>query len=197
MRIGLLLLSGDPIQVAHLGLATYCLNNDLVDVVKIVPAKGNPWKNPPVGTFEERVEMIRKCCLYIDRCDVDDIEKDVMYPYSCYVLEAIRDKYGTNNEYFLIGGADTISSLPEWLHYEDMIKGKFKVIGFTRDGQAPEINEVDYTLVESDDFSGISSTLVRNLISAGKTAFPYVPDCILEDCYRIYSDPQRVVDFEV
>ena len=198
MRIGLLLLSGDPIHVAHLGLATYCLNNDLVDVVKIIPAKGNPWKNPPIGTFEERVEMIRKCCQFIDKCEVDDIEQDVMYPYSCYVLEAIREKYGKSNEYWIIGGADTANSIHEWLKFDEMIKGRFNIIAFSRDGEEPKpIEGMNIITVNSDEFSGLSSTLIRNLIADGKTAFPYLPECILNDCYQIYSDPHRIRDFTV
>lgn len=199
MKIGYFLLSGDPIHVGHLGICTQCLNMNLVDKVRIVVAKGNPWKDPAVGTIDERLEMARKCAEHIDNCDADDVEKDVMYPYSCYVLDELWNRNGKDeNTHYLICGADTCNSLEGWLKFDEMIKGRFDVIAFSRDGEEPkQIEGVNIITVNSNEFSGISSTLIRKLILEGKNIYPYVSESIIEDCKNIYSDISRVRDFEV
>lgn len=198
MRIGFLLLSADPLHVGHIALATKCLNEELLDKVFITPCVCNPWKDMPKATFEERCEMIRSVCKYIDNCELEDCEKDLFPPYySCNTLDLLYKKYeGEKNEMFIIGGADTVESLPSWRAYDTMIKGRFAVIAFTRERKAPETNEVPYTLVESD-FPDLSSTMIRWLISEGKNPFPYIPECILDNCLRIYGDVKRATEFYV
>ena len=198
MRIGYFLLSADPFHVAHIALPVYCLNNGLVDKAYIVPALQNPWKNRYVATFEERCDMIRKCVKNIKNCELEDIEKENLYPYSCYTLDNLYNKYGKGqNIHYVIMGCDTFNSIQEWRFFDEMIKDRFEFIVFARDGEVPSVKNLNYTLVAEDMFSGISSTLVRKLIAEGKTAFPYLPECILKDCYRIYSDPYRIKDFTV
>lgn len=198
MRIGFLLLSADPLHVGHIALATKCLNESLVDKAYITPCVQNPWKDMPKATFKERCDMINTICQFIDNCELEDCEKDLFPPYySCNTLDLLYKKYdGEHNELFIIGGADTVESLPSWLNYVTMIKGRFAVIAFTREGQAPKTNEVPYTLVESD-FPDLSSTMIRRLISEGKNPFPYIPECILDVCLKIYGDVQQTTEFYI
>ena len=189
MKIGYLLLSGDPIHIGHISMCSKCLNEGILDYVYIVPCVQNPWKDMPFGTFEERCEMIRNACRYIDRCELDDVEKDLFPPYySCNTLDALYKKHdGDNNELYILGGTDTVDSLSSWMNYETMIKGRFKVVAFTRQNQKPQTEEVPYVLVESD-VPDLSSTYVRNLIRDGKNVYPYIPESNIELCKRIYSD---------
>lgn len=191
MRIGIFLLSGDPPHIGHCASMTRVLNNGLVDRVLCVPTKQNPWKDTPIGTFEERCQMINNICRNIDGCELEPIEEDLFPPYySCFTLDALYKKYGPDNEYWIIGGTDTVDSLSSWMNYESMIKGKFKVIAFTREGKKPEIDEVEYVLVESD-VPDLSSTYVRELLAKGLNGWPYVPECNLEICKQIYGDVER------
>ena len=196
MRIGFLLLSADPLHVGHLSLAAKSLNESLLDYVYIVPTVANPWKDMPRASFDERCDMIHKCCAFISNCELEDCEKDLFPPYySCNTLDILYNKYeGDKNELFIIGGADTVDSLPGWRNYESMIKGRFKVLAFTREGEAPKTTEVPFELAESD-FPDLSSTMIRRLVSEGKTPFPYVPDCILDDVNRIYGDAFNATEF--
>lgn len=198
MRIGFLLLSGDPIHIAHIALCTKVLNEGFVDEAFVVPTVANPWKKEPIATFEERCEMIRNACQFIPNCELEDIEKDLFPPYySCFTLDALYKKYdGEHNDLFIISGTDCINDLPSWLHYNDMIKGRFKVLGFTREGKAPETDEVEYQLIESD-FPDLSSTYIRQLASDGKNLYPYIPESNLEMCQRIYGDVERQTEFYV
>ena len=198
MNIGFLLLSGDPIHIAHIALCTKVLNEGFVDEAFVVPTVANPWKKEPIATFEERCKMIRNACRFILNCELEDIEKDLFPPYySCFTLDALYKKYdGEHNDLFIISGADCINDLPSWLHYNDMIKGRFKVLGFTREGKAPETDEVEYQLIESD-FPDLSSTYIRQLASEGKNLYPYIPESNLEMCQQIYGDVERQTEFYV
>ena len=166
MKIAFLLLSADPIHIGHCGLCSRVLNDGYADEVYVVPTVHNPWKSEPVGSFQERCEMIRKSIANIKGCALEDIEKELFPPYySCFTLDALYKKYdGDENELFIIGGVDVVESLSSWLHYDDMIKGRFKVLAFTREGKSPKTDEISYQLIESD-FPDLSSTFVRELIS--------------------------------
>ena len=198
MKIGLILLTADPVHCGHISMAAKCLNEELVDKILFVVAKQNPWKSEPIATFEERCEMIQNACQFIPNCELEDIEKDLFPPhYSCFTLDALYKKYdGEHNELFIVSGADCINGMPKWLHYNDMIKGRFKVLGFTREGKAPETDEVEYQLIESD-FPDLSSTYIRQLASEGKNLYPYIPESNLEMCQRIYGDVERQTEFYV
>ena len=197
MKIGIFPLSGDPPHIGHCASMTKALNEGLVDRVLCVPAKQNPWKGEPIGTFEERCKMVENMCRNIDNCEMEPIEGELFPPYyTCFTLDAIYKKYGPDNEYWLIGGTDTVDSLSSWFHYETMIKGKFKVIAFTREGKKPETDEVEYVLVESD-IPDLSSTYIRQLASEGKNLYPYIPESNLEMCQQIYGDVERQTEFYV
>lgn len=198
MKIGYLLMSGDPCHIGHIAMASKCINESILDEVKIVIAKQNPWKGDPVATFEERCQMITNVCQHLEHCELEDIEKELFPPYySCNTLEALYNKYGkSENEHYIIGGTDTVDSLQQWMSYEDMIKGRFKVIAFTREGKKPETTEVPYELVESD-IPDLSSTYIRKIISEGLNPYPYIPECNLEMCQRIYSDVDNTTEFYV
>lgn len=196
MKIAFLLLSADPIHCGHVSLCSRVINDNYADKVYVTPTVCNPWKDNPIGTFEERCEMIRKAIAPIDNCELEDIEKDLFPPYySCFTLDALYKKYdGENNELYIVGGVDVVDSLPDWMRYDELIKGRFKVLAFTREGKSPHTNEVQYELIESD-FPDLSSTYVRELLSQGKCAYPYVPAAILKDCENIYGDSDRIRDF--
>lgn len=198
MKIGYLLLTADPLHIGHIALAAKCINEGILDEVKICPTVQNPWKDAPIATFEDRCEMIQFACEHLNHCELENIEHTLFPPYySCNTLEALYNKYGRDkNEHWIIGGTDTVDSLPDWMNYETMIKGRFKVVAFTRGGKKPETDKVPYVLVESD-IPDLSSTYVRRLISTGQNPYPYIPECILDMCNRIYSDSDKTTEFYV
>ena len=197
MKIGFLMASLDPIHIGHIATVTKVLNEGLCDKVYVVPTVHNPWKEMPIGSFDERCDMVLKSLAWVSRVYprkvyLERIEETLSEPYySCYTLQKLYKKYGQGrdgekNELFIIGGADTINSVTKWMHYEDMIKPYFKFIGFTRGDIEIANDEVEYKLVESDA-ADVSSTLVRELAKDGKCVFPYVSESIVDDVMKIYG----------
>ncbi len=189
MKIGYLLLSADPLHIGHIAIASKCINDKILDEVRICPTVSNPWKDEPIGTFKDRCKMIENACQFIDHCELEDIEKTLFTPYySCNTLNALYKKYGGDeNKHFIIGGVDVVESLHNWMHYDEMIKGRFGVVAFTRKGKTPINENISYILIESD-IPNLSSTYIRRLISEGLNPYPYIPECNLELCKRIYSN---------
>ena len=68
MKIGYLLLSGDPIHIGHISMAAKCINDNILDEIRITIAKQNPWKSEPIASFEQRCEMISNICKFINHC---------------------------------------------------------------------------------------------------------------------------------
>lgn len=64
MKIGYLLLSGDPIHIGHISMASKCINDGIVDEVRITVCVQNPWKGAPIASFEQRCEMISNICKF-------------------------------------------------------------------------------------------------------------------------------------
>ena len=106
MKYGFLLLSANPLHVGHIAIASKCINDGILDEIFIVPTVQNPWKERPIGTFDERCQMIRNVCQLIDHCHLEDIEKYLFPPYySCNTLDALYKKYdGDNNDLCIVGG---------------------------------------------------------------------------------------------
>lgn len=191
MKIGFLLGSFDPIHFGHVSMATRVLNEGAADFVYIVPTVNNPWKDMPIATFEQRCQMIANECAHIDNCELERVEETLFPPYySCNTLDALYKKYHNSDDDVLsiIGGSDTISSLPDWMNYETMIKGRFSVIAFARNGEVPEATEVPFELIETNDVPDMSSTYIRRLASEGKNLYPYISAVNLEMVRETYGN---------
>ena len=200
MRIAFLLGTFDPIHYGHVSMATRVLNEDAADFVYIVPTVNNPWKDTPVANFEQRCMMIANECAHINNCELERVEEDLFPPYySCNTLDALYKKYHRSDDdtLYIIGGSDTISSLPEWMNYETMIKGRFQVIAFTRNGETPDNNEVPFTLINTNDVPDMSSTYIRRLASEGKNLYPYISVSNMEIVGQIYSNTDTQKEFYI
>ena len=194
MRIGFLLGSFDPVHYGHISMATRVLNEGAADFVYFVPAVQNPWKDTPIATFKQRCQMIANECAHIDNCELEMIEEKLFPPYySCNTLDALYKKYHRSDDDVLsiIGGTDTIESLPDWMNYESMIKGRYNVIAFTRNGEQPSTSEVPFTLIETNDVPDMSSTYIRRLASEGKNLYPYISASNLDIVRETYGNAEK------
>ena len=85
----------DPIHIGHIATVTKVLNDDLCDKVYIVPTVHNPWKDLPIGSFDERCDMVLKSLAWVSRVYprkvyLERIEETLSEPYySCYTLQKL------------------------------------------------------------------------------------------------------------
>lgn len=133
MNVGLLLGSFDPITIAHINLASSILNSGKIDKVLFVVAKQNPWKEEKPTPFDLRCQMIEASVKPFEgKCEVSRIEESLPSPTFSYItLSALKEQY-PNDKLFIIGGSDTIKTIPKWKNYESHIKDKIGIIEIPR-----------------------------------------------------------------
>lgn len=202
MNIGLLLGSFNPITVAHVTIASSILNCGKFDRVLFVVANHNPWKKEEPTPFDLRCEMVAAAIKPLgDRCEVCTIEKTLPSPtYSYMTINALKEKY-PNDTLFIIGGSDTINSIPKWKNYDSEIKNKIEIVEISRNIEhlfLPNNTKNTFFFDEHGAFGrqklygkdipllkikrmDVSSTNVRWLISQGMNPYPL----ITEEVYNI------------
>ena len=186
MKVGIMLGSFDPIHVGHVAVLTQVLNDNLVDMILVVPAVQNPFKVNPPASFDIRCQMIQS--------EIDNLgelrEKVVLYrgeesvdlpAYSYKVLSKIRKDF-EGEEFFIICGTDIINEIERWKNFKTDILPYFKYIeigrnvGFVEDGHF-QVNvnggALDVTRL-SNSIQAISSTLIRSLCGEGKCPLPLI-----------------------
>ena len=191
MKIGILLGSFDPVHINHVELISEVLNLNLVDRVLVCPTYQNPWKTEASAPFELRCQMLDAALeplqeIFPGRVLVNDYEKNFEPPtYSYKILNLIR-KNSTNDDLYIICGADLIPAIKDWKNYEQDIQPNFKYIMFTREednkgisiakASLPyfntEINMEGITVTKRS--SDLSSSIIRDRIKKGLCPYPLI-----------------------
>jgi nicotinate-nucleotide adenylyltransferase len=166
----------NPVHIAHLIIAESAWSQCRLDKVLFVTSCIPPHRSENIAPASERHEMVELCCSENDHFEVSTIEIDRKGPsYTYKTVENVRQIYNiTDRLYFLIG-ADAIGQLHTW-HEAQQIVDSVHFLVFSRPGQ-PDIKECiastglknfKYDVIEAPLLE-ISSTLIRNNISSGKS----------------------------
>lgn len=205
MKIGLFLGSFDPIQIAHINIASCTLNSGMCNKILFVVAKHNPGKKHAPADFNIRCEMVEAAIQpFGDKCEVCRLEENIDLPsYSYKVLTKIRELY-RNDELYILSGTDTFNKMPSWKNWESDIKPYFKHICVSRGLVHPKdigmkledsfvtgsfsckIGQVDEIIPRTLD---VSSTVIRNMIQNGMNPYPLVTKDVLNiiEKYNLYK----------
>lgn len=164
MKYGIYIGSFNPIHNGHIDLAKHLLDKKIVDKIIFIPA-GNYWDKQSLYPVETRIEMIKLAIKNEENMSVNAELAGTDYTYQ--VLDQLNLM---NIDYYLIMGADTVTDLDKWEHF-DTVKAT-KMIVVSRDE-----TDIDFYMnlfgirqyIKVDDFkSDISSTRIREDI--GKAA---------------------------
>ena len=162
MKIGIYTGSFNPPQKGHLMIVNHLINN-YVDKIIIVPT-GNYWDKNNLVDIEKRINMLR--IFENDNIIIDDKNNNVSYTYE--LLENIKEEY-SNDDLYLILGADNIINFDKWKNYQDILN--YNLIIINRDNidikyYLKKLNKKDKYIITDDlPLINISSTMVRNAIS--------------------------------
>lgn len=195
-RIGVLGGTFDPIHLGHLITAADVKDYLCLDRVLFVPNSKPPHKQgQAVSTVEDRVEMVKLALASNPDFEVDLTE--VERPGLSYALDTMRLIASSHPEVevFFILGFDALMELDTW-HKPDTLLAEFRLAVMNRcldpteteEGIArlrlrfPSIDErIELAPVTRID---ISSTEVRERVSAGRTVRYLVPDAVLDHIGR-------------
>lgn len=172
--------SFNPIHIGHLILANYIVEFSNLDEICFVVSPHNPLKNAGELLSDHiRLEMTRLAVCNYDKFRVSDIEFGMPKPsYTIDTLNKLSDE-NPNIDFTLIIGADSWNDIHKWKSYEELL-GKYKLLVYPRQGYEISIEESFRDNVQEikAPVIGVSSTLVRNMITAGKETRALLPESV-------------------
>lgn len=175
MKVGLYFGSFNPIHVGHLIIANHLVEYSNLDCIWFVVTPHNPFKKKSsLLDNYERFEMVYRATKSYDNLSPSDIEFKLPQPnYTITTLAHLQEKH-PKYEFSLIMGEDNLKSFHKWKNYQ-LILECHAVYVYPRIAEGvvssqfknhPKIHRVDAPII------GISSTMIRNGIKAGKNVRP-------------------------
>lgn len=170
-QIGLFFGSFNPFHIGHLLCITDAYNRGLVDMVYVIPAWQNPWKEH-TGNYDVRCCICSAMIQDIPFASVSCIEKELKPQYTYQVLEEILHDCPENN-YSIIGGTDIANEISKWKN-GNWIMDNFCLI---------KVDRLGFTDNKKNGIK-ISSTDIRDMIKTGLCPIPYINNLT----YQIIKD---------
>ncbi|OHF36863.1 nicotinic acid mononucleotide adenylyltransferase [Corynebacterium sp. HMSC074A01] len=175
----------DPIHHGHLVAASEVADRFDLDEVLFVPT-GNPWQKADreITAAEDRYLMSVVATASNPRFSVSRVDIDRGGP--TYTLDTLRDlrEQFPDAKLFFITGADALSSIMSWRHWEEMFE-LAEFVGVTRPGYElteemfPEEIQRRVHLIEIPAMA-ISSTDCRKRAHEGRPVWYLVPDGVVQ-----------------
>jgi nicotinate-nucleotide adenylyltransferase len=188
-KIGLFFGSFNPIHTGHLIIANLVHTEQLVDEVWFIVSPQNPHKQRKNLLHEQdRLDLVREAIKDDYFFQASDIEFGLPRPsYTVNTLAYLEDKY-PQHDFRLIIGEDNLSSFTNWKNHQVILeKG---LIVYPRPNANPSELKTHEKVqwVEAPKID-ISATLIRKLISEGKSIKYLVPESVAEliDSRKFYQ----------
>lgn len=170
MKIGIFSGTFDPVHDGHIAFASEVQKRTELDKVVFLP-EASPRRKKDSSLFDHRIRMLelalrknRKMEAY--RCRVDSHSaKETM--------KELHKKYGPENDYALVMGADVFEHIESWPGYEQLIVENVLIIGLRTEDDGELVVEIadrlniKPTMIVSP-FPLLSSSNIRVAIATGK-----------------------------
>ncbi len=171
--------SFDPVHIGHISLASEVCRRGLASEVWFMVSPQNPHKQGVALTDEKmRLLMVQLAIEGLQGMRASDFEFGLPRPsYTVNTLAALEQAF-PDREFLLLIGADNWEKFALW-YKGDEILARYGIIVYPRGGEeCPELPKgVTWLQAELHD---VSSTMVRNMVSAGKDIRGLVPDSVAE-----------------
>jgi nicotinate-nucleotide adenylyltransferase len=180
LRLGVMGGTFDPIHNGHLVAASEVAAAFDLDEVLFVPT-GQPWQKDEVTLTSDRYLMTEIATAANPRFKVSTVDIDRDGPtYTVDTLRDLRSKY-PDADLLFITGADAVTSIASWKDASDLW-GLAKFVAVTRPGHVLDLPNAPEGAIELLEIPAlaISSTDLRNRVSAGKPIWYLVPDGIVQ-----------------
>lgn len=182
-NIGIMGGTFDPIHIGHLLAAETALEQGGLDEVWFIPTADPPLKDAaPSTSAGDRFEMTRLAVEGEDRFRALDLEiRRGGTSYSYDTVKQLQAQHPDCSFSYIIG-SDRINDLPKW-HRIGELAAMARFIGLERPGEKPMTDSLPpylQVLVQMARMPqiGISSTVIRERLLAGKSIRYLVPDSV-------------------
>jgi nicotinate-nucleotide adenylyltransferase len=191
MKIGLFFGSFNPVHIGHLLIASFFTEFTDLEKVWFIISPQSPFKeNHALVDEAKRLEMLRLAISGDDRFETSDVEFGLTRPsYTVNTLAHLRHAWPGHTFVPIIGG-DNLQSFHQWKLYEEILAHHtiyvYRRVGFHENpllANHSSIRMFDVPLLN------ISSTYVRELLLAGKSARYLVPEKVRQyiSGHKLYS----------
>jgi nicotinate-nucleotide adenylyltransferase len=185
MRIGILGGTFDPPHIGHLTLARTAKEELGLDEVIFMPVNRNPLKKGKSTPAKHRLEMVQRAIADEPGLAMSDIE--ITRGGLSYAVDTLTElTFAQPGDYWFLVGADALKGLPQWKQPERLLRlARFGVavrppiIEADVMARLPEEVKKRIDIVKMSALD-VSSTDVRDLISAGKPVGSWVKPTVLQ-----------------
>lgn len=174
----------DPIHTGHLLAAERAREEAGLDEVWFMPAGTPPHKpNAPKAPARHRLGMVEAAIAGNRYFRAEPIELHRDGPsYTVDTMKELKELYPDRDFYYIIG-ADMVQYLPHWVRINELA-AMIRFIGLARPGYSADTGSLPAEL-RSSVISvpmpqvDISSTMIRDMRSRGRSVKYLVPDAVL------------------
>lgn len=181
MNIGLFFGSFNPIHTGHMIIANVVRETTDMDQVWFIVSPQNPFKKSNNLLHEfDRLDMVREAIHDDYHFRASDIEFNMPRPsYTIDTLVYLKEKH-PEHSFKLIIGEDNLAAFPKWKNHEVILKD-FGLLVYPRPHAEPsELSTSEFvTKVDAPEVD-ISATLIRKLITEGRSIKYLVPEGVRE-----------------
>lgn len=181
MKVGLFFGSFNPIHIGHMAIANYIVEYGPIDQLWFVVTPLNPLKKKSNLLDDyQRLELVNRAIDGDFRFQASDIEFRLPQPnYTINTLAYLKEK-NPHTDFYLIMGADNYVTLKKWRNWE-LLVSDYKFLIYPRPGF--DHNAVDFDgdfqIINAPNIE-VSSTFIRNAISAQKDVRHFMPPRVQE-----------------
>ncbi len=179
MKIGLFGGSFNPVHNAHLIMGEWVRDEFSLDKIILIPNYRSPLKSDYHGvSATNRLDMLKLAIKGNKNFEISEYEIDK--GNVSYSIDTIKHFIDDDNEYYFIIGGDSLRSIEKWKDYKDIFR-LVKIICVDRDVISSRNGEVFFSSMPLID---ISSTVIRDRVSKGKSIKYLVPDMVVDYIHK-------------
>ncbi len=181
--------SFDPPHVGHAIVAKDLLEQLQLDRLLVIPAGVPPHRSVALPA-SVRLDLTRKLFHDLAPIEVSDLEQTLLKPsYTIDTLRVLVSRF-PDSQLVLIMGTDQFSVLDTWKDFEKLPE-LAEIAVMRRGGDEPTRStgtaEIEYIVVDVMRID-ISSSQVRQRLREGRSIRSLVPDSILQDIERAWTE---------
>lgn len=198
-RIGVFGGSFNPLHIGHLIIAESAWQEFNLEKVIFVPTGDTPNKSMHHINKTDRFEMVKLAITENPNFSISSIEIERKGPsYTVDTIRQLRAEWGDSYSIYFIAGTDAIADMPTWKYNLELLDSCHFICA-SRPGSEKRIKQaVSYFgrkgiakihFLRTPELE-ISSTILRECISAGRSVKYMIPDSVIQyiNIHGLYKD---------
>ena len=180
-NIGLFFGSFNPIHVGHVMIANYMVEFEGMDEVWFIVSPQNPFKSKDeLLPQEHRLAMVQTAIREFNNIKASDIEFSL--PQPSYTINSVTElsKKFPEADFHILMGTDNIVNIHRWKEAEKITEN-YHILVYPRNGYPFDAATLPAKAkITKAPIVDISSTMMREWISAGHDVRAYLPHGVYE-----------------